>query len=346
METCNQSQGFQPGEVGSWVLQEGGHILPSLTTRCWRYQVSQVSFDEQADQDSWGPASTKVSQHPKVKPPQPSGLQEQDFQDVMATRSSDWFQQPSGVGGSPAPQLDTGSSCDSEPLFWQDVLTQQLWQIFAGTHDKADPSRHRRESPRGWEAGGLGTRGGQHRLNLVFLLSLPTPSSPPTATVPEQMPGMVSEWAGGEPGWAPVGVFRFLWGWPASSTLSPSVPSKESGLCPEALSSAWIRGLGQLPSPILTACASLRFSGSKTNLGQVLWSDPVSCWQESQNVGPFYFGAEPYIEDALGNSSGMGGGKGGGRQLIPGGPYLLLNCQFSTHLCPSTSPLQVSKKGA
>ncbi|XP_054574337.1 transducin-like enhancer protein 6, partial [Eptesicus fuscus] len=92
METCNQSQGFQPGEV---------------------------------------------------KPPQPSGLQEQDFKDVLATRSSDWLQQPSGVGSSPAHQLDTRSSCDSEPLFWQDVLTQQLWQIFAGTHDTADPSRHR-----------------------------------------------------------------------------------------------------------------------------------------------------------------------------------------------------------
>lgn len=35
---------------------------------------------------------------------------------------------------------------------------------------------------------------------------------------------------------APVGVFRFLWDWPTSSTLSPSMPSKESGLCPEAVS--------------------------------------------------------------------------------------------------------------
>ncbi|XP_059555478.1 transducin-like enhancer protein 6 [Myotis daubentonii] len=62
----------------------------------------------------------------------------------MATRSSDWHQQPSGVDDSPAHQLDTRPSGDSEPQFWQDVLTQQLWQMFAGTHDKVDPSRHRR----------------------------------------------------------------------------------------------------------------------------------------------------------------------------------------------------------
>ncbi|XP_045445266.1 transducin-like enhancer protein 6 [Pipistrellus kuhlii] len=57
----------------------------------------------------------------------------------MATRSSDWFQQPPGADGSSALQLDTLLSCDSEPQFWQDILTQQLWQILAGT-----PSRHRR----------------------------------------------------------------------------------------------------------------------------------------------------------------------------------------------------------
>ncbi|XP_070273068.1 transducin-like enhancer protein 6 [Myotis yumanensis] len=111
IETCNQSLGFQPGE---------------------------------ADQDSWGPASTKVSQHPRVKPPQPSGLQGPDFKDVLATRSSDWLQQPFGVDDSPAHPLDTRPPGDSEPQFWQDVLTQQLWQMFAGIHDKVDPSRHRR----------------------------------------------------------------------------------------------------------------------------------------------------------------------------------------------------------
>ncbi|XP_015422511.1 PREDICTED: transducin-like enhancer protein 6 [Myotis davidii] len=182
IETCNQSLGFQPGE---------------------------------ADQDAWGPASTKVSQHPRVKPPQPSGLQGPDFKDVMATRSSDWHQQSSGVDDSPAHQLDTRPAGDSEPQFWQDVLTQQLWQMFAGTHDKVDPSRHRRESPLGWEVGGLGTRGGRRRLNRVFLLPLPIPSSPPFVTAREQMPGM-----------------------------------------------------------------------------------------ESQNVGPFYFGAKPYTEDALGFPEG------------------------------------------
>uniref|UniRef100_G1PNJ1 TLE family member 6, subcortical maternal complex member n=1 Tax=Myotis lucifugus TaxID=59463 RepID=G1PNJ1_MYOLU len=71
----------------------------------------------------------------------------------MATRSSDWLQQPFGVDDSPAHPLDTRPAGDSEPQFWQDVLTQQLWQMFAGTHDKVDPSRHRpREQMPGMES--------------------------------------------------------------------------------------------------------------------------------------------------------------------------------------------------
>ncbi|KAM7140622.1 transducin-like enhancer protein 6 isoform 1-T1 [Molossus nigricans] len=121
METCNQPLGFQPAED----------------------QVSQVSSDEQADQDSSGPASPIASQLPGVKPPQPSSLQGPNFEDVMATRSSDWLQQPSGVDNAPVHQLDMRPSWDSEPQFWQDVLTQQLWQIFAGTYNKVDQARHR-----------------------------------------------------------------------------------------------------------------------------------------------------------------------------------------------------------
>ncbi|XP_016077669.1 PREDICTED: transducin-like enhancer protein 6 [Miniopterus natalensis] len=97
----------------------------------------------EADQASWGPPSPEAPQHPVVKPPQPSALKEPNFEDIMATRSSEWLQQPSGVDNSPVHQLDTRPSWDSEPQFWQDVLTQQLWQIFAGTHDKVDQPRHR-----------------------------------------------------------------------------------------------------------------------------------------------------------------------------------------------------------
>lgn len=117
---------------------------------------SQGSQPEEDDQDAWGAASPEASQHPKVKPPEPSHLQGPDFADVMATRSSDWLQQPSGADGSPAPQLDT-LSCDSKPQFWQDVLTQQLWQMFAGTNGRGDPSRHRQpEQMPGMESQNVG----------------------------------------------------------------------------------------------------------------------------------------------------------------------------------------------
>ncbi|XP_045687308.1 transducin-like enhancer protein 6 isoform X1 [Phyllostomus hastatus] len=111
LETCSQPLGFQAGE--------------------------------QAEQDSQRPASPVASQHPEVKPPRPSSLQGQNFKDVMATRSSDWLQRPSGVDRPPAQQADVWLPWDSEPQLWQDVLTQQLWQIFAGTHDKADQLRRR-----------------------------------------------------------------------------------------------------------------------------------------------------------------------------------------------------------
>lgn len=108
---------------------------------------SQPCLGEQADQDAWGPASPKASWHPEVKPSQPSSLQGPDFEDVMTTRSSDWLQQPSRVDNAPVHQLNPQPSWDSEPLFWQDVLTQQLWQIFAGTYREVDQPSHRRECP-------------------------------------------------------------------------------------------------------------------------------------------------------------------------------------------------------
>ncbi|KAM5308962.1 transducin-like enhancer protein 6 isoform 2-T2 [Glossophaga mutica] len=110
LETCSQPLGFEAGE---------------------------------AEWDSQRPASPMASQHPEVRPPEPSSLQGQNFKDVMATRSSDWFQQPSGADRPPAQQTDMRLPWDSEPQLWQDVLTQQLWQIFAGTHDKANQPRRR-----------------------------------------------------------------------------------------------------------------------------------------------------------------------------------------------------------
>lgn len=110
-------------------------------------ETCSQSFGEQVDQDSWGPASPKAFWHPEFKPPQPSSLQGPDFEDVMARRSSTRLQEPSGVDNAPVHQLDMQPFWDLEPRFWQDVLTQQLWQIFAGTYDKVDQPRHRRESP-------------------------------------------------------------------------------------------------------------------------------------------------------------------------------------------------------
>ncbi|KAM9106640.1 transducin-like enhancer protein 6 isoform 2-T4 [Megaptera novaeangliae] len=112
VETCGQSLGFQ--------LQE--------------HQGNQAFPSEQPNQDP---------QHPEAKTAQPSSLQGPDFEDVMATRSSDWLQQTLGVDDHAGHQLDMRPSWDSEPRFWQDVLTEQLWQIFAGTQDQGECPRRR-----------------------------------------------------------------------------------------------------------------------------------------------------------------------------------------------------------
>ncbi|XP_014651441.1 PREDICTED: transducin-like enhancer protein 6 [Ceratotherium simum simum] len=126
METCSEPLGFQLAEP----------------------QQSQVSPGEQADQDSWRPASPEASWQRGVRTPRPSSLQGPNFEDVMASRSSDWLQQPSGLDDAPGHQLDRQTPWDSEPRLWQDVLTEQLWQIFTGTHDKVDRPGHRSESPK------------------------------------------------------------------------------------------------------------------------------------------------------------------------------------------------------
>lgn len=89
------------------------------------------------------PASPEAFLHPVAKTLQHSSLQGSHFKDVMATRSSDWHKQPSGADAAPVHQLDMQPSWDSEPQFWKDILTEQLWQIFAGTHKKVDQLQHK-----------------------------------------------------------------------------------------------------------------------------------------------------------------------------------------------------------
>ncbi|XP_034854077.1 transducin-like enhancer protein 6 [Mirounga leonina] len=156
METWSRPLGFQPGEA-------------SLGTS-----------GEQADPDSWGPISPEASPHPVAKTPQPSGLQGPPFEDVLAARSSDWLRQPSGADAAPVSQPDTQPPWDSEPRFWQDVLTEQLWQIFAGTHKK-DQLRRRKQAP------GLESQDpGPHDLGLEPSENTLVPSPPaPSPSSPE-----------------------------------------------------------------------------------------------------------------------------------------------------------------
>ncbi|KAG8519133.1 Transducin-like enhancer protein 6 [Galemys pyrenaicus] len=69
---------------------------------------------------------------------QPPGPQGPALSDAVATRPSDRLQQLSRASEAAAHQQDTRPAADSEPRFWQDVLTEQLWQLFAGLHDEAD----------------------------------------------------------------------------------------------------------------------------------------------------------------------------------------------------------------
>ncbi|VCW76273.1 unnamed protein product [Gulo gulo] len=95
-------------------------------------------------------ASPEACLHPEAETPRPSGLQGPPFEDVLAARSSDWLRPPSRADAG-SPTQDTQSRWDPEPRFWQDVLTEQLWQIFAETHEM---DQHRRsESPWGWGMG-------------------------------------------------------------------------------------------------------------------------------------------------------------------------------------------------
>uniref|UniRef100_A0A8C8XQH5 Transducin-like enhancer protein 6 n=1 Tax=Panthera leo TaxID=9689 RepID=A0A8C8XQH5_PANLE len=166
METWSlEPRGFQPEEVGARPSRWGrgrargqGRPLPPLTAVCLQEPSSRVSGGL-ADRHSWGPPSPEASPHPALPTPPRSSLRGPHFEDVVAARSSDWLTQRSGVDDAPAHQLDTPASWDSEPQLWQDVLTEQLWQIFAGTHNKGERLQHTREPPAGEGLGG-GVGGG------------------------------------------------------------------------------------------------------------------------------------------------------------------------------------------
>ncbi|XP_055285099.1 transducin-like enhancer protein 6 isoform X3 [Moschus berezovskii] len=151
VETCSQSLGFQLGEN----------------------QGSQASLSEQPSQDP---------HHPGAMPPQTSSLQDPHFEDVLVTRSSDWFQRSPRVDNDIVRQRDTQPCWNLEPQFSQDILTEQLWEIFAGTQDQGERPRHRMtDQAPGHESQEPGPRYlGVKMLpkdTLVFLPPTPSPSS-------------------------------------------------------------------------------------------------------------------------------------------------------------------------
>uniref|UniRef100_A0A8C6CIB5 Transducin-like enhancer protein 6 n=1 Tax=Moschus moschiferus TaxID=68415 RepID=A0A8C6CIB5_MOSMO len=130
-------------------------------------QGSQASLSEQPSQDP---------HHPGATPPQTSSLQDPHFEDVLVTRSSDWFQRSPRVDNDIVRQRDTQPCWNLEPQFSQDILTEQLWEIFAGTQDQGERPRHRSEAV---HPGGEGARLPLIHSCLcpVFLPPTPSPSS-------------------------------------------------------------------------------------------------------------------------------------------------------------------------
>uniref|UniRef100_A0A2K6C056 Transducin-like enhancer protein 6 n=1 Tax=Macaca nemestrina TaxID=9545 RepID=A0A2K6C056_MACNE len=93
-----------------------------------------------------GVQSEQVSPAEPVSPGTPRQAenktpQESSFEDIMATRSSDWLRRPLEADDQPETQL----FWDKEPWFWHDTLTEQLWRIFAGVRDEKAKPRDRRE---------------------------------------------------------------------------------------------------------------------------------------------------------------------------------------------------------
>lgn len=122
------------------------------------------------------------------------------------------------------------------------------------------------------------------------------------------------------------------------------MPSKESGLCPETVSnSAWMGGLRQLPGPVLTAWASLRFSGSKTTPQQVLWSDQITL---------FLAGRKARIQDHTTLEQNLAPKMlwvipvGGRQAACSRGPCLLLVCSCLSPVLNPPVPFHISPAGS
>ncbi|EHH29454.1 hypothetical protein EGK_09892 [Macaca mulatta] len=106
-----------------------------------------------------GVQSEQVSPAEPVSPGTPRQAenktpQESSFEDIMATRSSDWLRRPLEADDQPETQL----FWDKEPWFWHDTLTEQLWRIFAGVRDeKAKPRDRHFSISQGQESKTLGS---------------------------------------------------------------------------------------------------------------------------------------------------------------------------------------------
>nr|XP_055198714.1 transducin-like enhancer protein 6 isoform X2 [Nyctereutes procyonoides] len=144
-------------------------------------EVSQGPSDVQAERGSWGPASPKASPHPGAPRPHLS--------DATATGSPHWPRRP---------------SWDSEPRFWQDVLTEQLWQVFAGTHEEGDQPRHWRTGP---ALGPESQDPGPHPPGLEPRTEDPLAASPPTDSPSPPSSPEGSREGSAEPGTRAEGVF-------------------------------------------------------------------------------------------------------------------------------------------
>ncbi|XP_077884256.1 transducin-like enhancer protein 6 isoform X3 [Ictidomys tridecemlineatus] len=88
-----------------------------------------------------------------VELPEGGSPQESDFEDVVTGRQSDWLRPPQSSWDE---EGEMPPFWDPEPPFWQDVLTSQLWRIFADVQEKAaQPCRRVTEQARGLDSKGL-----------------------------------------------------------------------------------------------------------------------------------------------------------------------------------------------
>nr|XP_040146621.1 transducin-like enhancer protein 6 isoform X5 [Ictidomys tridecemlineatus] len=80
----------------------------------------------QGHQEALSPSSPQL--------PEGGSPQESDFEDVVTGRQSDWLRPPQSSWDE---EGEMPPFWDPEPPFWQDVLTSQLWRIFADVQEKA-----------------------------------------------------------------------------------------------------------------------------------------------------------------------------------------------------------------